>query len=388
MKRFFFFLPLFFLLGCTAQEIASVVNIAQSKDPVAAARTLGAQKMASYARNPESFKRDASLFTTALKKFNINIDLKWGEKNSRKPTTKKYVKYTQNYQSRAEVDFNRGIITVETLDREKSYASLKDAIITTLMTPEDPRGVDLYSSEPIKLSGTPYLQGEVLDNNSREISTYWQAENFATYLVKHKVQEKNISIKGVNKRIKFVAIPMVKDHNQIRAKKYGQYVEEYANRYKISKNLVYAVMKVESNFNPYAVSHVPAFGLMQIVPQSAGRDAYRKIYNKDRVPTKEYLFQANKNIEMGTAYLNILNYSYLKDVRNPLSREYCVIAAYNTGAGNVLRTFSKDKTEAVRQINAMKPGVLYQALRNKLKHAEARRYLYKVVMAKKEFVGI
>ena len=89
----------------------------------------------------------------------------WGKKEVKEPKPKEYVKYTQNYLSRASVDFDKGLITVETLDQTEPLKSLKNAIITTLLTPNDPRAVDLYSAKTIKLGGLPFLYGEVKDHS-------------------------------------------------------------------------------------------------------------------------------------------------------------------------------------------------------------------------------
>ena len=62
-----------------------------------------------------------------------------------------------------------------------------------------------------------------------------------------------------------------------------------------------------------------------------------------------------------------------------------MIAAYNTGSGNVLSVFHKDRTQAVQVINSMTSAEVYRKLRTSLKYEEARNYLQKVTNAKKEF---
>jgi membrane-bound lytic murein transglycosylase C len=184
-----------------------------------------------------------------------------------------------------------------------------------------------------------------------------------------------------------VTIPMVKDHFQVRAGKYRPLVGRFAKHYEVSKNLVYAITKTESDFNPYAVSNAPAYGLMQIVPTTAGRDVYRFLNERDGFPSKQFLFNPENNIEFGCAYLHLLHFKYLDDIQNPVSREYCIIAAYNTGTGNVLRTFDHDRDRAPQRINRLGPLEVFKTLHTKLPYEETRLYLAKVMEAKKQFVS-
>ncbi len=305
----------------------------------------------------------------------------------KEPGPREYVKYTQNYLSRASVDFDRGIITVETLDRGNPLKSLKKAIITTLLTPDDPRAVDIYSAKSVKLGKMPFLYGEVKDHDGTNIRWPWRAGRFADYLIKNKLQTRQINTDAATKKVPFVVITMLEDHGEIRALKYKPLVERFAKKLSISRNLVYAIIKTESDFNPYAVSSTPAFGLMQVVPSTAGQDVYRFLHNSEGLPSRGLLLNAENNIQYGTAYLHLLHYRYLNDIQDPISREYCVIAAYNTGAGNVLRTFDSDRKNAPQRINSLDPLQVFKTLQTKLSHDEARRYLTKVMDAKKQFVN-
>jgi membrane-bound lytic murein transglycosylase C len=53
----------------------------------------------------------------------------------------------------------------------------------------------------------------------------------------------------------------------------------------------------------------------------------------------------------------------------------------------VFRTFSKDPTAAVNEINRLHPGDLYETLRTKLPYEETRDYLAKVVNYRRDFVS-
>ncbi|MGH9784733.1 MAG: transglycosylase SLT domain-containing protein, partial [Terriglobia bacterium] len=102
---------------------------------------------------------------------------------------------------------------------------------------------------------------------------------------------------------------------------------------------------------------------------------------------REYLFDPNNNVELGTAYLNVLTFNQLDDVANTVSREYCVISAYNTGPRNVFRAFSQDQTAALNRINSLQPPAVYERLRQHLPYQETRQYLEKVTTFRKTFVS-
>ena len=374
------------IIGCSRGDVVRMARIAATGD-IADVQQMATDKAVRYATDPKSLERDIKQFAKVVEQFKTAVSAVWGPKEVKAPKPKEYVKYTQNYLSRALVDFDQGIITVETLDPKDPLNSLKNAIVTTLLTPDDPRAVDLYSDKMIKLGERPFLLNEVRDQEGKDIRWGWRAERFADYLIKKRLQIRPVGTGRHIKTVNYVKIMMVKDHHQIRAGKYKPLVEHNAKRFSISKNLVYAIIKTESDFNPYAVSHAPAFGLMQIVPTTAGRDVHEFLNKKSGLPSKKFLFTPENNIEYGAAYLHLLYYKYLNAIQDPVSREYCVIAAYNTGSGNVLRTFDKNQKRAPQKINNLGPLEVFSTLRTNLPHDETRRYLTKVMDAKKSFVN-
>lgn len=105
---------------------------------------------------------------------------------------------------------------------------------------------------------------------------------------------------------------------------FDEIIDEMAVKYRMPVNLVRAVMHAESAFDPNAVSHVGASGLMQLMPQTA-----REMYVKD-------IFDARENIEGGTRYLRVLANEFDGDMVK-------IVAAYNAGP------------EAVRKYNGQVP---------------------------------
>lgn len=367
----------------------TVLDLATGKDP----KLLVKERVDAYQRDPQAVLRDLRTiqrdFDTIMTALTGRVRQTWGEKEIKVPERRKYVKYTQNYMSRSVVDFDNGAIVVETLDEKAPKESLKNAIVTTLLTPDDPRSVDLFSDKAVTLTSErpPYLLGLVLDQRGQPIRTPDQAEAFAASTL-DSAETRPVDQNGATKQALMVEIRMVANFSNRQAEKYRATVTKYAEQFKISPSLIFAVIRTESNFNPFAVSSAPAYGLMQLVPSSGGRDAYRKAKGKDAIPSREYLFDPENNIELGSAYLNVLSYNLLEQIDNDVSREYCVISAYNTGSGNVFKTFGNNSVSAVNQINSLEPPAVYDRLRNSLPYQETRDYLVKVVGFRKQFVSL
>lgn len=93
-------------------------------------------------------------------------------------------------------------------------------------------------------------------------------------------------------------------------------IHRVAQQYSIDPRLVQAIITVESNFDPHAVSRAGAQGLMQLMPDTAAR--YRV----------ENPFDPQANIEGGIRYLRDLLLMFPGDLRH-------VLAAYNAGEGTV-----------------------------------------------------
>lgn len=110
--------------------------------------------------------------------------------------------------------------------------------------------------------------------------------------------------------------------------KYRDHIDKYAIQNEIDPMLVAAIVRVESKFNPNAVSRKGAVGLMQLMPETADW-----ILERDGLMSslqESSLHDPDLNIKAGTLYLNFL-YDYFQGNR------FEVIAAYNAGQGNVTK---------------------------------------------------
>ena len=377
------------LSSCSTSDLA---RVAMNPSPEAALSSMARARAARYASDPSRIATDIDRaerqFERLVALLRGEVEQTWGRDEVLTPSKRRYVKYTDNYKSRAIVQFDRGRVTVETVAQDRPAERLRAAIVTTLLTPDDPRAVDLYSARRVELRGRPYLYGLVRDQNGRIIDRPERAEAYADHLVRRSSRTRTVSTSNGSRTARYVRFDLVSDYRSRQARRYEPLVRRYAARYGVSESLVFAVMKTESAFNPFAVSSAPAYGLMQLVPRTGGRDAFRHVKGYDHVPSKQYLFKPANNIELGTAYLGLIQRKYLAGIQDPVAREYCTISAYNGGAGNVLRTFSRDRRQAVRVINRLGPSRVYRKLRDDHPRQETRRYLVKVLEARRRFVNI
>ena len=124
--------------------------------------------------------------------------------------------------------------------------------------------------------------------------------------------------------IVLVAIGINKQMIKILYKReYSEYVVKYSRENDVDQDLIYAIIKAESNFNASAISTSNAQGLMQLM-YSTAEDVARK--NGIEL-TKENILNPEINIEIGTIYISTL-----------LEKYGCLeiaLAAYNAGSGNV-----------------------------------------------------
>ncbi len=173
-----------------------------------------------------------------------------------------------------------------------------------------------------------------------------------------------------------------------RARRYQNLVETFARRYNISTELLYAIIHSESDFSPTLVSNKSAMGLMQVVPDTANDEVSRYLYGRMGDVGFEELRVPETNIRYGTTYLHILYTRYFAGVHNPLSREYCIIAAYNMGPNGFWKLYGKSLEEAIDKINAMTAEELYRDLATRLPARETRNYLARVQRMKVQYASL
>lgn len=302
-------------------------------------------------------------------------------------TNKDWVEYSDDGNSRSVVDFDKGEATIEIVVSQEEAESktaienkVEDKLKELLKNKGKTKDYDSSVEKSIPLQETP-----VLENQVQTPSGVMVTESNVDAAVNEIVKEVEIDRKeikgddGKPRQVITVKLDLVPDHIKTRAEQYKSEVEKYCRKYDVEPAMAFAVMQTESSFNPKAKSHVPAYGLMQIVPSSAGADCAQSLKKPFAKPTANYLYQPENNIEMGVHYLHLLRKRYYSNVDDKDSQDLCVIASYNTGAGNVARALRGDTkiSKAIPQINEMSYDELFRYFERKLL-PETQNYIRKV----------
>lgn len=337
------------------------------------------------AQSEEAYENYREAYEEEYQQFKEEMQQRWGDFKER--SKKQWVEYKENGNLRVSADFEKGEGSVEVLaDSEEEAEEVREEMPEKTAEALKSKGTR-EGFETDNLPNKEITEEAVLDNQLQK-SEDESVDEYAREAAETKTETKEVEgDDGQTRYVVRVDFKLADDHIQKRARKIEEDVYKFAEQNNLDPALVFAIIHVESYFNPTAASHANAYGLMQLVPQTGGRDAYRRIFNEDGIPTKEFLFQPINNIQMGCTFIDILSSNYFKKVEDETTRGYLMISAYNTGAGNVAVAYTGNTnlSAAFPTINNMSPQENYTHLRENLEYEEARNYLKKVTRQRDKY---
>jgi len=321
-----------------------------------------------------------------FREYVAGIEKVWGKEKVDTSTNKHYVGYEKDFLGRRTIDFEKGLAKVEVLIDPKDAtdpAKMRNAVENEIVKMIKDKGTDdpLANTEQAPPLEVPILAKQVRTKEGATV-TPQNAQSFASQVaLGSTIKREEITGKDGMKRVNVSAtFPLVPDHVKQRAEEFKALIQQEAKRFNLDPRLVFATVHTESYFNPKARSGAPAYGLMQLVPSSGARSAYLFVYREDKLLTPDYLYTPKNNVELGAGLLNLMMTKDFKDIKDEQSRVYCAIAGYNTGPGNVARSFvgKRDIPKAIQAINQMTPQQVFDDLRTKLPFEETRSYIVTV----------
>ena len=379
-------------LACLTLSLNSVAQTSEEAEFEAFLKARQSEFSQYEQQQKQEFEAFVSAWHDAQSAYLKQVTQKWQDPSL--PSSKVWVKYSDDLNKRTSVNFESGEVVVELLNSqndEQAVEYAKDQLNELSQVTVD----KTLANDPVYIAANNTINSKSFASTGKPLNRKIEQSKSPTTTQPKKIAEQTVLSTEIVKEVLTTKAPVItkqKDRVTIsyklpgntlsnQAKRYLPEVQQQAKRYKLDPALLLAIIHTESSFNPLARSPIPAFGLMQIVPTSAGKDVSNFLQGKPLLLSPEYLFQADNNVEAGSTYVHILSNRYFKNVRNVQSRIYMSIAAYNTGPGNVAKTLSGSKSlnQASIAANAMSAEKVYTLMVNNLPAQETRNYLQKVV---------
>lgn len=320
----------------------------------------------------------------AFEAYKDSIAARWGREQTKTSRPASWVGYDEDFSARRSIDFKEGRARASVLlptGQADDTVEVRRRLRQEVQELATSRGESPHLQEEGPAPDQALLAGQVETAAGEQVDSA-NATEFARGVVENQeVERQKVEGEDGQERVATsVEFRLVPDHVRERAGQFRDLIQEQAARFELSAPLVFAVTHTESWYNPRARSSAPAYGLMQLVPESGARTAYLQVYQEDRILKPPYLYRPPNNVELGAAYLDFLYHNVFEEVERSTSRLYCAVAAYNTGPANVARTFNDagDVSRAIRSINELSPGEVYARLREDLPYKETREYIRKV----------
>ena len=301
----------------------------------------------------------------ALATFEAEIRKHWGD--LLRVSQKEWVGYTDSLNVRTHVNFESGEVNIAVLTRERDTTVIRREVQKALAR--------VVLSDGAK----PLLAAQVQTHDNRPVGPV-NLHSFAGSLTEKAQSDTLTGGDGQSRTRTHVSFHLVPDHIARRASQYRDLIVATAQRFHLDPALIFALVHVESAFNPRAISPAGALGLAQIMP-ATGREVYHHLYKQDRPLPRTYYFNEANNLELGCGYLALLRVREFKALETSEKMQMCIIAAYNTGPGNVSRALrgDRDLKAAVEGVQQMTSAALFDHLTRNLPYAETRDYLKKVL---------
>jgi len=331
-----------------------------------------------YYKQNEAYNKNTSkqykdffdAYQKSLEDYENNITKYWENKIT--TSNHIFVQYSNNFKQRTIMDYKKSKITIQVISKNAKIAQKQ--IVK--------RYEDIF-----KLKNKLAFRNElVLRNTYRSLGIVYDTPINDDFLIGSLVDEKFISrlIEKVSleeyqqntyKEQEFFtsSYNLPKDFKQKNENRYLDIIKKHAKNSKIPFKVYFAIIKVNTSFNPYARDKNARFSLMRVQSKDIGLKAYYKLYKDYRILDASYLYNINNNLFIASTYFNMLYYDEFKNINDAKSKMYLSVLAYEIGLKKTLDLFSTTK-----DINTLNSSQVYKKILKKLKNRKVRIYFSKV----------
>ncbi|MFH1296935.1 MAG: transglycosylase SLT domain-containing protein [Bacteroidota bacterium] len=208
---------------------------------------------------------------------------------------------------------------------EELFRMVSEDAVKYILCPENLAAVlnQAYNNTDIHLvATTAYPMAWALNHSSDSLLTildYW-FDSIASKRLLHKTCQNIYQNPRVVNHFRSDYFSLVNN----RISPWDEQLKHYSKLFWWDWRLVTSLMYSESNFVPGLTSHKNAYGLMQMIPETA------EIYGLDTSSS------ASHQIMAGIKYLKWIDRQLPAEIRDPRERASFTLAAYNVGIGRVL----------------------------------------------------
>ncbi|MGM0623579.1 MAG: transglycosylase SLT domain-containing protein, partial [Campylobacterota bacterium] len=214
-----------------------------------------------------------------------------------------WVEYSQDLQEKKVVDYENGNISLEVIAQNEKEA--KEKLANMVEQLKGDTTVSAYEKDKIEQNALQKLgQKKEKIQEVPMVSDVISVQQLQKKKEDVKKQDLKVTMHK-DKKIYKHDIKLPPDSIMKKADTFKPSVQKNSQKNKVPANLVFAIMHSESSFNPMARSHIPAFGLMQIVPNSAGKDVNNFLRGQKVAPSSNFLYNPDNSILFGSTYLHI-----------------------------------------------------------------------------------
>lgn len=298
----------------------------------------------------------------------------WNENNITVSTEYLWVEYYANKQARSIVDFSTGegkyqIIFSANTDVNKIKRLVIAGLAQVFVTQGTTKDYDTELEKNSDLLPWAVLEGQIKTPDGADISISNCFAAAKDLVEQNGMERKEFFSNGKKKLLYTVNFKLIENHANVRRDKFLPTIKKYCKKYHVDPNLVVSIIMTKTAFNPKAFNkNTQAVGLMQIIPNEQGSETVRQLKKKFSTPTKNYLFNATNNIEMGVCFLYILENNYLSKINDIKSKELCIIVAYECGVSNLSKMLTNNANiaQTIPFINSMPYGKFEKELLSRL----------------------